>query len=100
MFGNTLITKQTGQKGKKVNRLFIEEGCKVDREFYLSLLVDRKNAKIMMIISPEGGVNIEDVAKINPEKIHSILFSDLDNIVLSKNLEKNLCLHMKNLIKT
>ena len=90
MFGNTLITKQTGQKGKKVNRLFIEEGCKVEREFYLSLLVDRKNAKIMMIISPEGGVNIEDVAKINPEKIHSILFSDLDNIVLSKNLEKNL----------
>ena len=90
MLGNTLITKQTGQKGKKVNRIFIEEGCQIEREFYLSLLVDRKNAKLMMIISSAGGIDIEDIAKTNPEKIHSIHFSDLENIVLSKNLEQNL----------
>ena len=90
MLGNILITKQTGADGKKVNRLFIEEGCKIDREFYLSFLIDRNNSQLMLMISSAGGMNIEDVAKDNPEKIHTIYFPDLTEINLPKNLEKQL----------
>ena len=90
MLGNILITKQTGADGKKVNRLFIEEGCKIEREFYLSLLIDRNNSQLMLMISTAGGINIEDVAEDNPEKIHTIYFPDLTEINLPKNLEKQL----------
>ena len=90
MLGNTLITKQTGASGKKVNRLFIEEGCKIEREFYLSFLIDRNNSQLMLMISAAGGMNIEDVAEDNPEKIHTIYFPDLTEINLPKNLEKKL----------
>ena len=90
MLGNILITKQTGADGKKVNRLFIEEGCKIEREFYLSLLIDRNNSQLMLMISAAGGMNIEDVAEDNPEKIHTIYFPDLTEINLPKNLEKQL----------
>ncbi len=90
MLGNILITKQTGADGKKVNRLFIEEGCKIDREFYLSFLIDRNNSQLMLMISAAGGMNIEDVAENNPEKIHTIYFPDLTEINLPKNLEKQL----------
>ncbi len=90
MLGNILITKQTGADGKKVNRLFIEEGCKIEREFYLSFLIDRNNSQLMLMISSAGGMNIEDVAKDNPEKIHTIYFPDLTEINLPKNLEKQL----------
>ena len=77
MLGNTLITKQTGPEGKKVNRIFIEEGCEIEREFYLSLLVDRSKSKLMLMISAAGGINIEDVAQNSPEKIHITHFYDL-----------------------
>ena len=77
MLGNILITKQTGVDGKKVNRLFIEEGCKIEREFYLSLLIDRNNSQLMLMISAAGGMNIEDVAEKNPEKIYTTYFPDL-----------------------
>ena len=90
MLGNILITKQTGVDGKKVNRLFIEEGCKIEREFYLSLLIDRNNSQLMLMISSAGGMNIEDVAEKNPEKIHINHFPDLTEINLPKNLEKQL----------
>ena len=90
MLGNILITKQTGVDGKKVNRLFIEEGCKIEREFYLSLLIDRNNSQLMLMISSAGGMNIEDVAEDNPEKIHTIYFPDLTEINVPKNLEKQL----------
>ena len=90
MLGNILITKQTGADGKKVNRLFVEEGCKIEREFYLSLLIDRNNSQLMLMISAAGGMNIEDVAEDNPEKIHTIYFPDLTEINLPKNLEKQL----------
>ena len=63
MLGNTLITKQTGVEGKKVQRIFVEESCKIIREFYLSLLIDRKNSQIMLMISAEGGMDIEEIAK-------------------------------------
>ena len=90
MLGNILITKQTGADGKKVNRLFIEEGCKIEREFYLSFLIDRNNSQLMLMISAAGGMNIEDVAEDNPEKIHTIYFPDLTEINLPKNLQKQL----------
>ena len=93
MMGNTLITKQTGDEGKKVNRIFVEEGCKIEREFYLSLLIDRNSSKLMLMTSSSGGIDIEEVAKNNPEKIHNILFSDLNHITLPEYLKKNLNLN-------
>ena len=69
LFGKKLITPQTGPKGKEVKRLYLEETCDIAKEFYLSCLVDRSSAKIAFISSAEGGVNIEDVAKNNPEKV-------------------------------
>ena len=71
MLGATLVTVQTGPAGKQVNRLYIEEGATIDREFYLSALVDRVTARVAFVVSTEGGVNIEDVAHHTPEKIHS-----------------------------
>ena len=94
MLGNILITKQTGAQGKKVNRLFIEEGCEIEREFFLSLLIDRNNSQLMLMISAAGGINIEDVAEKNPEKIHTIHFSDLDDISLPTNLKNELELNL------
>ena len=90
MMGNILITKQTGETGKKVNRIFIEEGCNIDREFYLSLLIDRNNSQLMMMISSEGGMDIEEVAETSPEKIHYIHFNNFDKIVLPVILQKDL----------
>jgi succinyl-CoA synthetase beta subunit len=69
MLGATLVTVQTGPEGKQVNRLYIEDGSDIDKEFYLSLLVDRETSKVAFVVSTEGGVNIEDVAHSTPEKI-------------------------------
>src|ERR1700760_2568526 len=69
MLGATLVTIQTGAEGKQVNRLYIEDGSDIDKEFYLSLLVDRETSKVAFVVSTEGGVNIEDVAHNTPEKI-------------------------------
>ena len=69
LFGKKLITHQTGPQGKEVKRLYLEEICDIAKEFYLSCLVDRSSSKIAFISSAEGGVNIEDVAKNNPEKV-------------------------------
>tara|TARA_B100000579_G_scaffold239662_1_gene196528 strand:- start:43 stop:1230 length:1188 start_codon:yes stop_codon:yes gene_type:complete len=86
MMGNILITKQTGEIGKTVNRIFIEEGCDIDREFYLSLLVNRNNSKLMMMISAAGGMDIEEVAVTNPEKIINVHFSTHKDILLDESL--------------
>ena len=88
MMGNILITKQTGSEGKKVNRIFIEEGCQIDREFYLSLLINRKVSQLMVMISSAGGVDIEEVAITDPEKIYNICFPDLKNINLPNFLKE------------
>ena len=87
MLGKTLITKQTGPGGKIVKRLYIEEVSKIKKEFYLSCLVDRASAKIAFISSTEGGVDIEKVAKDNPEKIITTKI-DLTNEVNETNVEK------------
>ena len=69
MLGKTLITHQTGKLGRKVRRLYIEETCNIEKEFYLSCLIDRSSSKIAFIPSAEGGVDIEQVAKKNPKKL-------------------------------
>ena len=69
MLGNTLVTKQTGAAGKQVNRLYIEDGADIDRELYLSLLVDRGTGRIAFVASTEGGMDIEAVAEDTPDKI-------------------------------
>jgi succinyl-CoA synthetase beta subunit len=69
MLGRTLVTVQTGPKGKQVNRLYIEEGADIKKEFYLSLLVDRETSRVSVVASTEGGMSIEDVAHETPEKI-------------------------------
>ncbi len=69
MFDKVLITHQTGPKGKKVNRVYIEEASDIKNELYLSCLVDRESSKIAFISSSEGGMDIEKVAKDTPEKI-------------------------------
>ncbi|MEZ5812549.1 MAG: ADP-forming succinate--CoA ligase subunit beta [Rhizobiaceae bacterium] len=69
MLGNTLVTKQTGPAGKQVNRLYIEDGADIDRELYLSILVDRTVGRNAFVVSTEGGMDIEAVAEETPEKI-------------------------------
>lgn len=68
MLGSTLVTKQTGPDGKEVKRLYIEEGCDIAREMYLSLLIDRATSRIIIMASTEGGMEIEEVAEATPEK--------------------------------
>ena len=72
MLGQTLVTKQTGLDGKEVKRIYIEEGCDIARELYLSMLIDRSNSRITLIASTEGGMDIETVAHETPEKILTI----------------------------
>jgi succinyl-CoA synthetase beta subunit len=69
MLGATLVTVQTGDAGKQVNRLYIEDGSDIEKEFYLSLLVDRETSRVAFVVSTEGGMSIEDVAHDTPEKI-------------------------------
>ncbi len=69
MLGRTLITHQTGPAGKQVNRIYIEDGAEIDRELYLAILLDRVTSQISFVCSTEGGMDIEDVAANQPEKI-------------------------------
>jgi succinyl-CoA synthetase beta subunit len=69
MLGNTLITKQTGPNGRDVRRVYIEAGCDIARELYLSLLVDRGTSRVLVMASTEGGMEVEEVATNHPEKI-------------------------------
>jgi succinyl-CoA synthetase beta subunit len=71
MLGRTLVTHQTGAHGKRVNRVYVEEGSRIAQEFYLSLLVDRATSQVAFVASTEGGMNIEEVAAETPEKIVS-----------------------------
>ena len=80
MFGKTLVTAQTGPAGKQVNRLYLEDGASIDRELYLSILVDRETSKVSFVASTEGGMDIEAVAHDTPEKIHTIGIDPLKGI--------------------
>ena len=80
MLGKVLITHQTGPQGKEVKRLYVEESSNIKKEFYLSCLVDRTSSKIAFISSDQGGMDIEEVAKSNPEKIITTKVELLDEI--------------------
>src|ERR1051326_2452903 len=72
ILGSTLVTHQTGPKGKVVNRLYIEDGSAIDKEFYLSMLVDRGTSRVAIVVSTEGGMDIEKVAHDTPDKIITV----------------------------
>ena len=80
MLGKVLITHQTGPAGKEVKRLYVEESSNIKKEFYLSCLVDRVSSKIAFISSDQGGMDIEEVAKSNPEKIITTKVDLIDEI--------------------
>ena len=80
LLGSILVTHQTGAQGKQVNRLYIEEGSAIDKEFYLSMLVDRSTSRVAIVVSTEGGMDIEKVAHDTPEKILTITVDPATNI--------------------
>src|SRR6187431_3071564 len=75
LLGKTLVTYQTGPSGQKVQRLLVEEGLAIDRELYLGLVLDRSSKRIVLMVSKEGGVEIEKVAEEHPEKIHKVFIN-------------------------
>ena len=97
LMGKVLVTHQTGPEGKKVQRLYIEEASEIEKEFYLSCLVDRESSKIAFIASTEGGMDIEKIASEKPDKIKTVKVDfkneglsekEIDNIINIFNLEK------------
>jgi succinyl-CoA synthetase beta subunit len=80
LLGSTLVTHQTGPSGKEVHRLYVEEGSAIEREFYLSMLVDRASSRVAIVVSTEGGMDIEEVAHKQPDKIATITVDPVANI--------------------
>lgn len=70
LLGKTLVTKQTGQRGEKIQKILIEQGSSIEKEFYLSLLVDTSSDRVIFMASPDGGMDIEEVAEKTPERIY------------------------------
>ncbi len=92
ILGNRLVTKQTGTAGRIVSNLYVEAGCAIAHEYYLAILVDREEKKILIMASTEGGMDIEEVAHSTPEAIHKI-WADSDTGLLGfqkRNLGMNL----------
>ena len=87
MMGKTLVTHQTGPEGREVKRLYVEESSNIDKEFYLSCLVDRASSKIAFISSDQGGMDIEEVASNSPEKIITTKV-DMNNEISDKDCEE------------
>jgi len=87
MYGKVLVTHQTGSTGRKISRLYVEETCSIEKEFYLSCLVDRSSSKIVFISSADGGMDIEKIAEDNPEKIIKVVVNFLD-VVSEKDITK------------
>ena len=108
LLGKKLITHQTGPEGREVKRLYVEESSNIYKEFYLSCLVDRSSSKIAFISSDQGGMDIEEVARSNPEKIvttkiemnKEISESDCENIIKIFHLNENIKSQAVSLIKS
>ncbi len=81
VLGSSLITHQTGPLGKEVRRLYIEEGSAIDREYYLSALVDRETSCVAFVASTEGGMDIEEVARTSPDKIVSFAIDPVTGLM-------------------
>ena len=107
MFGMNLITPQTGKKGKIVNRVYIENGSDIEKELYLSCLVDRATSKIAFIVSKMGGMDIEAVAKDAPKEITTVIIepsngvTDVDVAKMNKalDLDQNLSKQFSDLVR-
>jgi len=107
LIGKTLVTHQTGSNGRRVQRLYVEEASSINKEFYLSCLVDRESSKIAFISSDQGGMDIEEVAKNNPDKIlttkvefkNQISDEDCEKIIKVFNLDQKVNEEAKKLIK-
>ena len=108
LLGKVLVTNQTGSQGKKVNRLYVEESSNIEKEFYLSCLVDRSSSKIAFISSDQGGMDIEEVAKEKPNKIittkvdfeKEISNENCEKIIKTFNLNESLKIQAIDLIKS
>jgi succinyl-CoA synthetase beta subunit len=106
ILGMTLITPQTGAKGKLVSKVYVEGGCNIAKEFYLSLIMDRKNKAVSVVASTEGGMEIEEVAHAHPEKIISIAIDpkvgiqlfQVTNLALKLGLDVALLKHFNPLV--
>ncbi len=83
LLGKTLVTHQTGSQGKEVKRLYVEESSNIEKEFYLSCLVDRASSKIAFISSEQGGIDIEEIARKSPDKIITTKLEVLEDISVS-----------------
>jgi succinyl-CoA synthetase beta subunit len=92
ILGMTLVTPQTGAQGKLVRKVYVEAGCKISKEFYLSLLVDRAKRCIAFIASTEGGMEIEEVAAKHPEKIHKAFVDPKVGLLAFQSLQLGLAL--------
>ena len=95
MLGNTLVTKQTGPAGKQVNRLYIEDGADIERELYLSLLVDRTVGQVAFVVSTEGGMDIEAVAEETPEKIITVAIDPMEGVTAADLAKLNSALKLE-----
>jgi len=108
LLGKKLVTPQTGPQGREVKRLYVEESSDIEKEFYLSCLVDRSSSKIAFISSDQGGMDIEEVARNSPEKIittkinlsEEISNNDCEEIIKIFNLQDNSKLEAISLIKS
>ena len=108
LLGKKLITHQTGPSGKEVKRLYLEEPSNIKKEFYLSCLIDRASSKIAFISSDQGGMDIEEVAKSDPNKINTIKISfkedieeeDCKKIIRNFNLDEDANLKCIKIIKS
>ena len=108
LLGNKLITHQTGPRGKEVKRIYLEEPSNIKKEFYLSCLIDRASSKIAFISSDQGGMDIEEVAKSNPNKINTVKISfkadiedeDCKKIIRNFNLDDDANLKCIKIIKS
>ena len=81
MLGNTLVTVQTGEAGKQVNRLYVTDGVDIAKEYYLSMVVDRGTGRVALIVSTEGGMDIEEVAHSTPEKITTVVIDPAEGFM-------------------
>ena len=91
LLGSTLVTHQTGPHGKQVHRLYIEEGSAIDREFYLSMLVDRETSRVAFVVSTAGGMEIEEVAHKTPELISTISIDPVAGICRTTCAKSPMC---------
>jgi succinyl-CoA synthetase beta subunit len=83
ILGMHLITHQTGVEGQVVRRLLVEEGASIEREFYVGMVVDRESQRVALLASSEGGMEIEEVARVSPEKIHTVRIDPAQGLLVS-----------------